>query len=289
MAVSSDIPSPRMDGPTSRYFVAKAINMEALRGCHETRIWGCRGRKASKQPKDFLSQAFEGGPVILIFSVNNCHGWHGYARMLSKPMCADSNGSQNMACADGVCRSVDVCLGNVTVQNDGTQVESSTIIPKHNSDKVSSILTKELQLCKTETHSYSLDSKQTTQGNLYQNEVQWFRFKVAWLRIYLGEHGEQCLPFCQTENLQTADGTTLNKSRNFQELSENTGRQVCHLLDNHYQGLSDAAQQKRDAKVSAPLFQPKRDEDPHVLWRHLLQKVETMGMVLLACAFGSQR
>ena len=35
--------------------------------------------------KFVLEQAFRKGDVIFIFSVNNCHGWHGYAAMTSPP------------------------------------------------------------------------------------------------------------------------------------------------------------------------------------------------------------
>ena len=68
-----------------RYFVAKVASIPALQRCAETNMWACRDRLNPPHPRTVLSSALEKFRVILIFSVNNCHGWHGYAEMIGPP------------------------------------------------------------------------------------------------------------------------------------------------------------------------------------------------------------
>ena len=73
-----------------RYFVAKSATLEALGRSFKTTVWAVSDRKNPPQPKEILCEAFDSlkdndGEVILIFSVNNCHGHHGYASMVNKP------------------------------------------------------------------------------------------------------------------------------------------------------------------------------------------------------------
>ena len=67
------------------YFIAKCIRMQSLKECQKTHSWACTDRADGPQPRSLLTDAFNKGQVILIFSVNNCHGWHGYATMKSIP------------------------------------------------------------------------------------------------------------------------------------------------------------------------------------------------------------
>ncbi|XP_052064767.1 uncharacterized protein LOC127704668 [Mytilus californianus] len=69
-----------------RYFIAKCANIKSLQTCINNSRWACRDRVTSPiQPREILSSAFQTSIVIIIFSVNNCHGWHGYVTMQSEP------------------------------------------------------------------------------------------------------------------------------------------------------------------------------------------------------------
>lgn len=212
------------------YFVAKSLNFDSLQTCQQNNIWACQDRKKPPHPRHILTQALSHGPVMLIFSVNNCHGWHGYANMLTAPH------------------------SDVTKQSH-------------------------------ETDSDANDQEQ-------KSEDEWYRFTIEWKKLYLFEHGEQCLPFSQTEKFQFTDGQTLNKARNYQELPQEMGQEVCKLIDEHYQSLADKKQHKLDMKIQqrpAAFFQPGSEVNPEIIWSKLMKKVENLGQVILACVFGSQR
>ncbi|XP_064635683.1 uncharacterized protein LOC135492900 [Lineus longissimus] len=69
-----------------KYFVAKCATLESLKMALETGMWACGDRKMPPQPSVYLDAAFKDcDEVILLFSVNNQHGWHGYAAMTSSP------------------------------------------------------------------------------------------------------------------------------------------------------------------------------------------------------------
>lgn len=71
----------------TRYFIAKCANIQSLQTCINNSRWACKDRVTSPpHPREMLSSAFQNSDmVIIIFSVNNCHGWHGYMKMLSPP------------------------------------------------------------------------------------------------------------------------------------------------------------------------------------------------------------
>ena len=69
----------------ARYFVAKCGGIDSLRRCVASKTWASRERVLPPQPDETLTTALNQGPVILLFSVNNCHGWHGYCHMMSPP------------------------------------------------------------------------------------------------------------------------------------------------------------------------------------------------------------
>ncbi|XP_062596432.1 uncharacterized protein LOC134257867 [Saccostrea cucullata] len=68
-----------------RYFIVKCANFASLKTCITSERWACRDRVSPPHPRQILSEALKNGKVIFIFSVNNCHGWHGYAEMLTPP------------------------------------------------------------------------------------------------------------------------------------------------------------------------------------------------------------
>ncbi|GFS24101.1 nucleotidyltransferase [Elysia marginata] len=65
--------------PTS-YFIMKCADMDSLQQCIKTNEWACRKRNKQPHPFDLLVSSHERGCVILIFSVNGQHGWHGFCQ-----------------------------------------------------------------------------------------------------------------------------------------------------------------------------------------------------------------
>ncbi|ESO97526.1 hypothetical protein LOTGIDRAFT_228195 [Lottia gigantea] len=68
-----------------RYFITKCQNSQSLQRCMDSGQWACRDRLAPPHPREFIGQAFNGGKVILIFSVSGCHGFHGYCQITTAP------------------------------------------------------------------------------------------------------------------------------------------------------------------------------------------------------------
>ena len=222
------------------FFVAKATNMNSLRGCHGNGIWACTPRKTPPQPKDILTEAMDRGPVVLLYSVNNCHGWHGYAEMITKP---------------------------------GTETKHMDINEENTTKK---------------------DEEQVAnQSGERTSSDEWQRFRVKWMKAYLDENGEKCLPSSKTVSLSLPDGTPINNARNFQKVSPEVGYEVCQMIDDHLQELDECRKKKmaeQEARRPAAFFMAdEKKEDRKVIWERLTKKVESMGTILLACAFGSQR
>lgn len=109
-------------------------------------------------------------------------------------------------------------------------------------------------------------------------------------------HRESCVSFAQTKELFCADGITpLNKARNYQAVSAETGQRLCDLIDAKRSELlerQEAKQQRELERLPPPfLHVSAREATEHkMLWKALIEQVETkLGRVLLACPFGSQR
>ena len=71
-----------------------------------------------------------------------------------------------------------------------------------------------------------------------------------------------------------------------------TGVQICKLMEKHYESLRERKLQRlreHRERQPAPFFQPGSEQDPQLIWEKLIHKVENMGKIILACAFGSQR
>lgn len=60
------------------YFVVKCTSIKHLQICIDSGVWAFRMRLNPPQPSELLETAHRKGRVILIFSVNNQHGWHGF-------------------------------------------------------------------------------------------------------------------------------------------------------------------------------------------------------------------
>ncbi|CAH1787254.1 unnamed protein product [Owenia fusiformis] len=233
-------------GENTRYFITKSVNFEGLKTCTKTGIWACSDRTQPPQPKDVLTSAYHQGNIILIFSVNNQHGWHGYAKMTSPPGSVD------------------------------------------NQENIAENLTRECDLTVPETSNTKCSS------NVHVQLTKWHRFTVKWITVFFPTFGEQCLPFSKTAHLQTDPGvdSPVNKARNIQEISQNTGVELCTLIDNHMKTLTEKQAKKAElvlAKAPPAFYDVDKPENIEAVWEGLVKKVSHMGEVLLACAFGSQR
>lgn len=326
----------------TRYFVAKCGSMDSLRRCVTTKRWASRERVFPPQPHEILSDALAEGPVILIFSVNNCHGWHGYCCMTSTPAASLMDESlQNQESGSNeklplnsestvVGRKVDVgnvtqgqqcSLQNVEEENETGNVQCepltacSDLSPKTAcSAKGHDILGDALNIinstknitegvgkydCITEVYSLSTDQALAQNQNTSNSEGKasdsWHYFTVEWQTEFISSFGESCLPSSQTADLNLPDGSPLNKARNWQEVSADTGAQVCSLLDEVCAGLVEKRRRAEEAKLAAkpqPFIRMEGDvqEEAEQYWRCIVGKVEReLGRVHLACPFGSQR
>jgi len=280
-----------------RYFVTKCASFSSLQNANQTNIWACSDRQHDPQPRHVLNSAMSDGPVVLIFSVNNCHGWHGYATMMDSPGSAKKSMNEHSDNEMGVEENIRPTVGTVVK----TQV-----------DKYANIVTREkiaqLRSChgNTDTQNepihidnvgdnvstqYTTEHDCQTVNAVSERSQTWHCFPIKWHRLFLCDHGEQCVSFPQTLHLTTTDGTPVNKARNMEEICCADGKALCDLIDAHYRKLDEVKQQKHDkktAKKPAAFFQPS-STDVNVIWKELLEKVETLGKVLIACPFGSQR
>ncbi|CAG2231531.1 unnamed protein product [Mytilus edulis] len=232
----------------TRYFIAKCANIKSLQTCINNSRWACRDRVNSlSQPREILSSAFQTSNVIIIFSVNNCHGWHGYVEMHSEPkMDANSNKEFDVDSE----KSDNVAAGKEMPNSDNSKKD----------DDLS----------------------------------PWFYFNLKWITEYSSQFGEQCLPFQKTANFYCIDKTLLNKARNWHEIDEETGQELCKQMDEHYKKLKIKQEEKiklHESRLPPPFMRPASNTENFMEnWSQLVKKVENeLGTVLLACPFGSQR
>lgn len=207
------------------YFIMKCADLDSFHQCIKSNEWAWRRRNKQADPHDLLVSAHGRGAVILIFSVNGQHGWHGF------------------------CQS---CFG----------VES--------------------------TRGSSVELK-VSEG---ENSV-WHRFPVQWIVHYQQFNKYYCLDFKYTEHLLLPDGLPINKARNWQELTNDVGKELCILLKDHHTYLIEKEQEDQAMKKPESFF--KSDGALCVFkekeaWQTVIAKItKDLGKVFLACPFGSQR
>ncbi|KAK3602619.1 hypothetical protein CHS0354_034203 [Potamilus streckersoni] len=260
----------------TRYFIAKCANIHSFKKCVNTCEWACRDRDKPPHPKDILTEAFSSGKVILIFSVNNCHGWHGYVEMIGPP--AEKQPIKNCVMSKST---------NDHIHKD--DIESFTTESNFLTSDTVSLSEEEL----IQTKALIQDSNNRTCEKFSVQKKHWYYFPVRWEVNFINEFGEQCLPSKETENLVAVDGTPINKARNWQEVSPDIGQKICLLIDHHYKFLND----KRDLKLKQsleknpdPFYIVQSGEVEEQMWKKVVDKVEReLGRVHLACPFGSQR
>ncbi|KAI8780591.1 hypothetical protein BgiBS90_017942, partial [Biomphalaria glabrata] len=142
--------------------------------------------------------------------------------------------------------------------------------------------------------------KQKVQGDSESSEdgsstKTWYFFKIVWMKNFLDFNKQECLPFENTTELLLPDGTPLNKARNWQQVSQEVGRRVCCLIDEHHQKLCLEKQMKRMTKSSLYEESFLKQEEASITtetdgWVTAVEKVKReLGKVHLVCPFGSQR
>ena len=256
-----------------QYFIAKVASIPALQRCAETSLWACRDRLNPPHPRTVLSEAFKKSTVILIFSVNNCHGWHGYAEMVGPPNSVGTHKSGGKETH---------CFGTEQAVERGV-TESG--------DKV---LNARLKPDETDCEVNSVNKPETAENDLNNLDDIWYHFPVKWKVCFIKEFGEQCLSSKLTENLKVSDTLFLNKARNWQEVSLDVGQTVCSLIDEFYASLCEKKmlqQQKLLEKQPDAFFEDKQSvATVEETWNKIVAKIEVeLGQVILACPFGSQR
>ncbi|XP_033751977.1 uncharacterized protein LOC117335843 isoform X2 [Pecten maximus] len=111
------------DEKKTSYFIAKCDSIASLRKCIDTSRWACRNRREPPHPSDLLTHArTNNNRVVIIFSVNNCHGWHGYAEMAS--------GVENQASTNSCSKGTKTELKSVT-ENTSESTENKHLIDEN--------------------------------------------------------------------------------------------------------------------------------------------------------------
>ncbi|XP_059161994.1 uncharacterized protein LOC131945033 isoform X2 [Physella acuta] len=226
------------------YFIAKCMNLESLHKCIHSGIWACQERNNPPHPLDLLISAHQNGPVIIIFSVNNQRGWHGYSESLFD--------SKLNKCS-----------------------------PESEQD--------DSYICKQEDSTNPLDIQHLEPSvNITK---KWHYFHVKWLKHFLSISKQACLSFESTHHLLLKEGNSVNNARNWQQLSESVGRELCNLIDQRLNKLHMDRQLKEEAKKKPSFF---KDEENDVSinghWASVIEKVQAeLGKLHLVCPFGSQR
>lgn len=255
-----------------RFFIAKVNNFPSFRRAVQTNQWACSDKTIPPQPRDILSEAFSHGKVVIIFSVSNCHGWHGYAEMLNSP---------------GVLQSSEV-TADLDVNVNETDISSD---PQIESISGESVKTKKSDLS-IKTGYTCTEAKLTSEKG-----SKFYYFDVLWKLNYL-EFGEQCLSSKSTENLTCIEKLggnkiPLNKCRNWQEVDSEVGESVCREMHKFYDSLCKTREEKVQRKTECqtePFYKETSILTVKETWKKIVNQVEqNLGKVILACPFGSQR
>lgn len=257
-----------------RYFIAKVNNFPSFRQAVQTSQWACSDKTIPPQPRDILSEAFSHGKVVIIFSVSNCHGWHGYAEMLNSP---------------GVTQTSEV-TADLDVNLSETDISSG---PQNKSISEYTVKTK-VSNSSVETSTCNVFTKATSTS---EKAFKFYYFDVIWRLNYL-EFGEQCLHSKSTENFTCiekpgGDKIPLNKCRNWQEVDSEVGEFVCQEMHKFYDSLCRKREEKVQRKTECqaePFYKETSISTVKETWKKIVTQVEqNLGKVILACPFGSQR
>lgn len=242
------------------YFIAKVNNFPSLKQAVQSCQWACADRVSPPHPREILTQAFSQGKVYIIFSVSNCHGWHGYAEMLNVP-------------------------GEVSKRSECT----SQTLQKHKHNT-----TGNCESCKDEAKDLSNITVHVP--SLAAQPGKFHYFDIDWKLNFL-DFGEVCLSSKMTEELICFENfsnntISVNKCRNWQEVSAEVGEILCYKMQEMYDDLCKKRNEKRqNAECHAePFYKETKTLTVQETWMKIVSQVEkNLGKVILACPFGSQR
>ncbi|KAH9493083.1 hypothetical protein Btru_022770 [Bulinus truncatus] len=263
------------------YFICKCKNLESLQQCIETGVWACQDRISPPHPEDLLTNAHEKGSVILIYSVNNQHGWHGYAQSMYNLSLDEIENNEHKA----------VCCTNDTISS--TITSQITTDPTQATISVTGENFKQQQPADIEEENKLTFSNENLNFNNASKKYHFFR--ILWLKHFLKYNRQECLHFKSTDNLLLFDGTPVNKARNWQQVNEDIGKKICTLIDQHYDHLNLMQELKKEARLSLNNESFFKHEEAKITlentgWNYAVEKVKKeLGKVHLVCPFGSQR
>ena len=238
------------------YIIMKCANIDSLQQCIKSNEWAWRRRSKQLDPHGLLVSAHEKGDVILVFSVNNQHGWHGFCQSGFKIKATDT------------VRETDKF--EEAVQNLSNTASADDTEPEVATDVTSEGMKEYSEECNT-----------------------WNHFPVEWLVHFQHFNTYACLDFKCTQHLTLPDGTPLHRARNWQQLSADTGKQLCELIKEHHMNLTVKKEKQQTLNKPESFF--KSDQNVSSLrekytWETVLTKITNdLGKVHLACPFGSQR
>ncbi|GFO30374.1 nucleotidyltransferase [Plakobranchus ocellatus] len=221
-------------------------------------MWAYRRRNKPPHPLEMLSAAHEKGRVILVFSINGQHGWHGFCESLFK--CEISKHSK---------------------ASDLTQTMPNNFFNTSN-----------LEYPDKNEIGESLEYPNSSA----EGSSLWCHFPVSWLVHFQDIHTFSCLDFKYTDHLDLSDGSPLNKARNWQQLPPTVGDQLCSLIEEHFTHLKVLEEEKKLKLSEKPesFFKSEQRislcQEKDTIWEAVIAKVtEELGKVHLVCPFGSQR
>ncbi|XP_045175397.2 uncharacterized protein LOC123536344 isoform X2 [Mercenaria mercenaria] len=281
-----------------RYFIAKVNNFPSLRRAVQTSQWACAFRTTPPQPQDILTQAYTQGTVIIIFSVSNCHGWHGYAEMLNVPGEASK---RTEGTAEASRKAQSSCNTSKEIINADTTAQRAEDVNNYiseHSESISVSQDSESSQIDVNTGSESkISHPKFEYKNLPGKSSEFLYFDINW-KLNYQDFGEQCLNSKMTEDLYCIENLTgnkiqVNKCRNWQEVESEVGVVMCEKMQELYDNLCKKRDEKKLKEVEClaePFYKETKVLTVQETWMKIVTQVEQeLGKVLLACPFGSQR
>jgi len=132
--------------------------------------------------------------------------------------------------------------------------------------------------------------------------AEWDYFPVHWCVHFQDISKQACLPSAETLDLELLDGSSVNRARNWQQISERAGEKLCKLMSNLKEKLikhKDCLLKKEEERAEPLLFvaegpgiEAAKVQGSSIFegWDLIINKVEQeFGKIHLVCPFGSQR
>lgn len=254
-------PDKKLTIHDGRFFIVKCTSVQQVKDSVEKNSWSCTDRENRPEVWNEVGIAFSQGPVILYFNDDKCQGWYGFAGLASAPN--ESGIKLNIAAFGDPDDAVSQAIAEV-------------------------------------------------------REGIWHTFALQWITVFNKYRDETSLGFEHTKHLMCMDNvTSVNNAHHLQELDSDTAVELCKIMNIESQRMSDLADKEQDEKEGRkpkhvkPIcygddeeeydsdFERRPDYDRRCLkkaksnwdleWKKVMEKVDKMGKVILACPCGSQR